>query len=104
MRSTGSLPEPNWTAERFCARPMAASWRKVGSIPGVLITALSFADRENGWASVEERQGDHHRRMLMRTTDGGVTWTLVRETPTDHKEIFMYLCFVDRMHGFAGSD
>ncbi|HEX4895476.1 MAG TPA: YCF48-related protein [Solimonas sp.] len=68
-------------------------WVQVKAPVRSVLTALSFADENNGWAV-------GHDATILATTDGGRTWKLQNFQPELEKP-FLDVLFVDASKGFA---
>lgn len=70
-----------------------ATWTQV-QVPGsATLTAVYFADAENGWAV-------GHAEMILRTTDGGDHWELAHFEPA-HAQPLLDVWFADSLRGLA---
>ncbi|MDR2186729.1 MAG: glycosyl hydrolase [Azonexus sp.] len=70
------------------------SWRQARSVPAdVMLTAVSFADAERGWAV-------GHWGLILHTGDGGETWA-VQRLATDEDRPLFGVHFRDTQHGVA---
>ena len=68
-------------------------WHQAKVVPvDGLLTALSFADGQNGWAV-------GHGGVLLRTKDGGETWTL--QPPLEGKPVLLSVWFENSQHGIV---
>lgn len=71
-----------------------ASFRQARSVPTrVTLTSVSFADERNGWAV-------GHWGVILRTTDGGETWSLQRDDTSVDQPLFS-VWFSDARNGVA---
>jgi photosystem II stability/assembly factor-like uncharacterized protein len=70
-----------------------ASWRQVEVPTRAMLTAVAFVDNEVGVAV-------GHDSVIIRTTDGGDTWTQVYSAPEDEAPLFD-VWFADADNGFA---
>ncbi len=70
-----------------------ASWRQVEVPTRVMLTAVAFVDNEVGVAV-------GHDSVIIRTTDGGDTWTQVYSAPEDEAPFFG-VWFADADNGIA---
>ncbi len=70
-----------------------AQWRQVVAPVDTLLTAVAFADARNGWAV-------GHDTAILRTADGGETWTLQHFEPTREAPLLDVL-FADERRGYA---
>ena len=70
-----------------------ATWQQAPSPTRTALTAVSFVDREHGWAV-------GHDSAILRTTDGGLIWELVNWAPEDEAPLFD-VWFSDIDNGFA---
>jgi len=68
-------------------------WKQVASPSDVLLTSVTFADAQNGWAV-------GHDALIMHTGDGGLTWKIQNYQPELNKPLFDVL-FLDANRGFA---
>jgi photosystem II stability/assembly factor-like uncharacterized protein len=70
------------------------TFRQARSVPTQsLLTALSFADERQGWAS-------GHDGLVLHTADGGETWAIQRED-LDGDRPLLSIYFKDARHGIA---
>ncbi len=69
------------------------SWAQVQTPTRSALTAVSFADDQNGWAV-------GHDAVIVRTADGGRTWSLQNFEPELEKP-FLDVLFIDASTGFA---
>ncbi len=69
------------------------SWTQAPVPASANLTAVYFADGENGWAV-------GHVESILRTTDGGESWQLVHFDP-DNPQPLLDVCFSDASHGIA---
>jgi photosystem II stability/assembly factor-like uncharacterized protein len=76
-------------------------WNEVADIGRVsrMLDDVCFVDADNGW--VVGSDNTENDALIMRTTDGGDTWT--RQTSAIAGEV-MAVDFADRDHGWAASD
>jgi photosystem II stability/assembly factor-like uncharacterized protein len=71
-----------------------ATWRQAQAVPTqALLTDVSFADAQNGWAA-------GHDGVILHTGDGGEHWALQREDKASDKPL-MSIRFSDVSHGLA---
>lgn len=92
------------------------TWQQVGAIPGQQVLALSFPDRQHGWAlttpvtpaapaqpgSPAAPQGGVAADVrLYRTADGGTTWTGLTPATGGRRLAGTALFFVDERLGYA---
>jgi photosystem II stability/assembly factor-like uncharacterized protein len=63
------------------------------------ILAVHFVDVDVGWA-IQVTESPTPERLVLRTVDGGASWTVVARVTFDIDRIE----FVDRLHGWAASD
>jgi photosystem II stability/assembly factor-like uncharacterized protein len=64
------------------------------SAPGqAMLTAVYFHDDQHGWAV-------GHDAVILRTDDGGLTWSLVHQAPEERKPL-LDVWFENPRHGFA---
>ncbi|MDP9197955.1 MAG: YCF48-related protein [Pseudomonadota bacterium] len=69
------------------------TWTQV-QVPGsATLTAIYFADENNGWAV-------GHAEMILRTTDGGDRWELAHFEPANSQPL-LDIWFADPLRGFA---
>lgn len=68
-------------------------WAQVATPVRSALTAVAFADPKNGWAV-------GHDAVILRTQDGGRSWTLQNFQPQLEKPLLDVL-FLDASHGFA---
>lgn len=68
-------------------------WNQVASPVDVMLTSVSFADENNGWAV-------GHDTVILHTADGGETWNQQNFQPELNKPLFDVL-FLDAQTGFA---
>ncbi|MCX7072238.1 MAG: YCF48-related protein [Gammaproteobacteria bacterium] len=71
----------------------AKDWKQVAAPVDALLTSVTFADAEHGWAV-------GHDASILATTDGGSTWTLQNFQPDLGKPLFDVL-FFDPQNGLA---
>ncbi len=71
----------------------ALSWRRVASPVATMLTAIHMHDDMIGWAV-------GHDAVILRTLDGGDTWTRVHHAPDDAVPL-LDVWFADSLHGFA---
>lgn len=71
----------------------AKDWKQVAAPVDALLTSVTFADAEHGWAV-------GHDASILATTDGGTTWTLQNFQPDLGKPLFDVL-FFDPQNGLA---
>ncbi|MBA4285007.1 MAG: hypothetical protein C0434_05690 [Xanthomonadaceae bacterium] len=71
----------------------AKDWKQVAAPVDALLTSVTFADAEHGWAV-------GHDASILATTDGGNTWTLQHFQPDLGKPLFDVL-FLDPQNGLA---
>src|SRR2546425_2838867 len=70
------------------------SFRQARAVPAdSTLTGASFADERNGWAV-------GHWGVILRTTDGGETWSVQRSDVTTDRPLFA-VHFFDAQHGVA---
>ncbi len=69
------------------------SWVQVPTPTRAALTAVTFADTENGWAV-------GHDAVIIRTRDGGRSWVLQNFEPELEKP-FLDVLFLNAQHGFA---
>jgi photosystem II stability/assembly factor-like uncharacterized protein len=77
-----------------------ATWKegKVdGKVPAVDLRRVFFVDAQNGWIVGGDTDDDLESGLLLRTTDGGATWTQV---PVDTKQTLTDVFFVDAQRGW----
>ena len=70
-----------------------ASWRQSRVPTRALLTAVHMHDERTGWAV-------GHDAVILRTRDGGETWSLVHEAPEEERPL-LDVWFRDRRTGFA---
>ena len=70
-----------------------ASWRQSKVPTRALLTAIHMHDESAGWAV-------GHDAVILRTSDGGETWTLVHQAPEEELPL-LDVWFRDRRKGFA---
>lgn len=70
-----------------------ASWRQAKVPTRASLTAVYFVDAEAGWAV-------GHDEVIIRSTDGGETWTLVHSAP-EKEQPLLDVWFKDAQSGFA---
>ena len=71
-----------------------ASWRQAKSVPTrTMLTAVFFADEEYGWAV-------GHDETILKTEDGGETWTRTHFAP-EAQQPLLDLWFANRVSGIA---
>jgi photosystem II stability/assembly factor-like uncharacterized protein len=70
-----------------------AKWDQVASPVHATLTAVSFADPQNGWAV-------GHDASILHTTDGGARWTLQHFKPEDNKPLLGVLA-LDAQRAYA---
>ena len=68
-------------------------WIQVPSPTRAVLTAVSFADAQNGWAV-------GHDAVIIRTRDGGRSWVLQNFEP-ELEQAFLDVLFLDAQHGIA---
>ena len=68
-------------------------WVQVPSPTRAVLTAVSFADAQNGWAV-------GHDAVIIRTRDGGRSWVLQNFEP-ELEQAFLDVLFLDAQHGIA---
>ncbi|WP_428385436.1 WD40/YVTN/BNR-like repeat-containing protein [Nevskia ramosa] len=68
-------------------------WNQVASPVDVMLTSVTFADENNGWAV-------GHDAVILHTADGGETWKQQNFQPELNKPLFDVL-FLDAQTGFA---
>ncbi len=71
----------------------AKDWKQVAAPVDALLTSVTFADADHGWAV-------GHDASILATTDGGNTWTLQNFQPDLGKPLFDVL-FFDPQNGLA---
>lgn len=71
----------------------ATDWEQVNCPVQAALTAVSFADANNGWAV-------GHDATVLHTADGGKTWQLQNYNPADHKPLLSVLA-LDAQHAIA---
>lgn len=69
------------------------NWVQVPTPTRAALTAVTFADTENGWAV-------GHDAVIIRTRDGGRSWVLQNFEPELEKP-FLDVLFLNAQHGFA---
>lgn len=69
------------------------TWRQAPTPTRATLTAVSFADPANGWAV-------GHLGTLLRTTDGGETWSRL-DAGLDRESVLLDVLFVSPSEGFA---
>ena len=61
------------------------NWQIVGSVPHFYVTDIAFADADNGWLTAynasSSQPGEDGRGFIYETTNGGITWTQVFQSP-----------------------
>lgn len=77
----------------FVSDNQGANWRQVSSPTTATLTALSFIDDARAVAV-------GHDAVIVRTEDGGETWSLIQTAPED-EEPLLAVRFDARGHGFA---
>jgi len=93
---------PSCRSVLFRSRDGGASWTELGEralLPsrGMSLQQLQMVDVDHGWMlEMKLCAGSDNCFDLMKTTDGGLSWTTVRTTTH-----FQQLRFVDRLHGWA---
>ena len=70
-----------------------ASWTQSSVPTRALLTAVHMHDEHTGWAV-------GHDAVILRTSDGGATWTLVHEAPEEELPL-LDVWFRDESNGFA---
>jgi photosystem II stability/assembly factor-like uncharacterized protein len=70
-----------------------SNWTQVATPVQATLTAISFADANNGWAV-------GHDSAVLHTADGGKTWTQQNYAPVDHKPLLAVLA-LDAQHALA---
>lgn len=71
-----------------------ATWRQSAHVPTrVLLTAVALIDERHGWAV-------GHDEVILRTSDGGETWTKVHEAPQAERPL-LDVWFADARRGIA---
>jgi len=70
-----------------------ASWTQAAVPTRVLLTAVHMHDERTGWAV-------GHDAVILRTVDGGETWTLVHQAPEEELPL-LDVWFRDEHNGFA---
>lgn len=99
-----------WVALGTVANPSAIlmreegeGWRQVGVLPEMPRTyspgAISFIDRQNGWAAADGYEEQQQVTRLYRTYDGGKTW---REIAAHESLRLTWMDFVDEKTGYVG--
>lgn len=71
----------------------AKDWQQVRTPVDSLLTSVTFADARNGWAV-------GHDSVILRTSDGGMTWVVQNYQPDFNKPLFDVL-FIDPDRGYA---
>jgi photosystem II stability/assembly factor-like uncharacterized protein len=69
-----------------------------------VVRDVYFADRENGWLVCEANifsPTTEVRSYLLKTSDGGATWSRVLVTGADVEVLLVRVVFTDRAHGWA---
>jgi len=69
------------------------SWRQRLTPTRATLTAVHFADAQHGWAV-------GHDEVILRTTDGGETWSRAHFAP-DKEQPLLAVCFADAQTGLA---
>lgn len=73
-------------------------WHQADNVPTqVLLTAVSFANENEGWAA-------GHDSLILHTKDGGRNWDIVYENPIPDGDVpkpILDLYFSDPLHGIA---
>lgn len=69
------------------------TWQAAVAPGEATLTAVYFHDDRHGWAV-------GHDAVILRTEDGGMTWTLVHQAPDERKPL-LDVWFEDSRHGFA---
>jgi len=71
-----------------------ATWRQSPHVPTLaLLTAVTLLDERHGWAV-------GHDEVILRTTDGGESWTKVHEAPQAERPL-LDVWFADAQRGIA---
>ena len=70
-----------------------SAWREVASPTQATLTAVFFYDAQTGWAV-------GHDSVILKTTDGGVSWRQVYSAP-ELKKPLLKIWFRDALNGFA---
>ena len=70
-----------------------ATWRQAEVPTRVLLTAVHMHDERTGWAA-------GHDAVILRTRDGGETWTMVHQAPAEELPL-LDVWFRDELKGFA---
>ena len=70
-----------------------ANWKRARVPTRVMLTAIYMHDAETGWAV-------GHDALILRTADGGETWTKVHEAPEEELPL-LDVWFRDRQRGLA---
>lgn len=71
-----------------------ASWRQSAHVPTLaLLTAVTLIDERHGWAV-------GHDEVILRTSDGGESWTKVHEAPQAERPL-LDVWFADTQRGIA---
>ncbi len=68
------------------------TWQQAVTPTRAMLTAVSFADAQNGWAV-------GHDGVIIATTDGGKSWTRQDQRP-DLETVLLDVHFLDAKHGF----
>lgn len=69
------------------------SWQQSITPTRAMLTCVSFADAEHGWAA-------GHDGVIVATADGGKTWTR-QDGGKDLETVFLDILFLDTQHGFV---
>ncbi len=69
------------------------SWTQSLTPTRALLTSVSFADAQHGWAV-------GHDGVILATSDGGATWTR-QDNGKDLETVYLSVLFRDATHGFA---
>lgn len=80
------------------------TWEKLPRLTEDVVRDVYFADRETGWLVCEANifsPTTEVRSYLLKTTDGGATWSRVLVTGEDVEVLLVRVVFTDRAHGWA---
>lgn len=77
----------------FLSSDQGTTWRMVATPGEATLTAVHFHDERHGWAV-------GHDAVILRTEDGGASWTLVHQAPAEYRPL-LDLWFENENHGFA---
>ncbi|NNF50952.1 MAG: hypothetical protein HKN59_00810 [Gammaproteobacteria bacterium] len=72
---------------------MGNTWEQVRVPTRATLTGVFFSDRENGWAV-------GHDAVIIKTSDGGATWTRVHFAPDEERPL-LDVWFEDSSHGIV---